>query len=185
MPSLRSQPRAHSLFTLVPANPKADDVVNHPHNRHLAYRLDEATVALEIGFHIRSKSCSPSILATMGRGDAADIFIDGSSMLRIQCSFEINLNSNVVMLIDKSSAQTTQVYKGESPIATVAPFERGRPLPPQVVIMRSHNEKIGMGGKHRDLVVFKLLWHKSLDETTEMLERRDNVPRSYKQEAEE
>ncbi|KAL8986085.1 MAG: hypothetical protein Q9177_004256 [Variospora cf. flavescens] len=185
MPDLRSQPRDRSLFSLVPVNDRAMEAVNHPHNRHLAYRYDEETLALDVGFHIRPKSRSPSTLATLGRGDAADIFIDGSSMSRIQCSFDINLDSKVIMLVDRSGAQTTQVYKGTAPDSEVAQFEYGRPLPPQVVIMESYNEKIGMGGTHRDLVTFTLRWHQTLKQVVDMLKKRETVPQDYKQEVEE
>ncbi|KAI4289210.1 MAG: hypothetical protein L6R35_001519 [Caloplaca aegaea] len=185
MPALRSQPRDLSLFSLVPFNERAKEAVKHPHNRHLAYRYKDNTLALDIGFHIRSKSCSPSILATLGRGDAADIFVDGSSVSRIQCSFEINLDSKVIMLVDRSSAQTTQVYKGDAPNSEVAPFEHGRPLPPQVVIMESLNETLGMGGTRRDLVTFSLHWHQALVDTVDMLNKRATLPQDYKQEVEE
>lgn len=156
MSSLPLQHRDRSLFSLVPITPKAIDVVRHPHNRQLAYRLNDDTLALDIGLHIHSKSRSPSILATLGRDDAADIFLDGPSISRIQCSFEINLDSRVIMIVDRSRALTTQVYSADTPTSAVAQFELGRPFPPKVVIMRTLNEQLGMGGTHRDLVKFEL-----------------------------
>lgn len=185
MSSLPLQHRDRSLFSLVPITPKPIDVVRHPHNRHLAYRLNDDTLALDIGLHIHSKSRSPSILATLGRDDAADIFLDGPSMSRIQCSFEINLDSKVIMIVDRSRALTTQVYSADTPTSAVAQFELGRPFPPQVVIMRTLNEQLGMGGTHRDLVKFELHWHYNLDTIIDILNNRDDLPQDYKQEIED
>jgi hypothetical protein len=90
----RPQPHPLALFSLKPLNPRAKDVVAHPCNSHLVSTVgDDGALALDIGFHIRSKSCNT--LATLGRGET-DIFVEGSSIAKVQCSFEIDLDTNVV-----------------------------------------------------------------------------------------
>jgi len=116
--SFVTMPRVHphplALFSLAPINERAEAVVAHTENSSFVSTLDDGTLALDIG-HIRSKSCNTT-LATLGRGDA-DIFVGGSSIAKIQCSFEI-LDTNVVMFYDRSHGQTTQVF-GEH----ATPFE--------------------------------------------------------------
>lgn len=178
----RSHPHPLSLFSLVPYNERAKEVVKHPLNKHLTYTLSQDIHAIDIGFHIGSDSCSPRVLAVLGRGEAADVHIDGSSISKIQCSFEVHLDTKVVMLFDRSSAQTTQVYRADTPSATVTPFEHGRPLPRKVVVMEDLNEIIGMGGTGRNLVQFKMEWHQDLGQTTEKIKKQEGMPQHYKQE---
>jgi hypothetical protein len=64
--------------------------------------------------------------------------MEGSSISRLQCSFEIDLDSGVVMLYDRSSIQTTQV-SGEN----ATPFESGRLR--RVVVQEKLNTIIGTG----------------------------------------
>jgi len=101
----RPRPHPLALFSLEPENERAKNVVAHPCNSHLVSTLrDDGAIALDIGFNIRSKSCNT--LATLGRGEA-DIILEGSSIAKVQCSFEIDLDTNVVMLYDRSHGQTT------------------------------------------------------------------------------
>jgi hypothetical protein len=90
----RPQPHPLALFSLIPQNARAKDVVAHPCNSHLVSTLRNGTLALDIGFNIRSQSCNT--LATLGRN--GDIILEGSSIAKVQCSFEIDLDTNVVML---------------------------------------------------------------------------------------
>jgi hypothetical protein len=153
------------LFSLVPKNDRSENVLAHPSNSHLVSRLPNNKLALDIGFHIRSESCNT--LATLGRGDA-DIFVEGASIAKIQCSFEINVETNVVMLYDRSHAETTQVF-GEN----VTPFEHGRIR--KVVVQDELNTIIGMGGERQNLVQFGLRWHQGAMETMEKIKNRESI----------
>lgn len=75
-------------------------------------------MALDIG-HIRPRSGDSATLATLGRD--GDVVVEGSNIAKIQCSFEIDLDTKVVMFYDRSNSQTSQVF-GEN----ATPFEYGR-----------------------------------------------------------
>ena len=167
-----SMPRPHphplALFSLLPQNERAEAVVRHPINNHLISTLDGGTLALDVG-HIRSKS--GDTLVTLGRGDA-DIFVEGSSIAKVQCSFEIDLHTHVVLFYDRSHGQTTQVYGKDA-----TPLEYGRPR--KVVVQANLNTLIGMGGEGRDLVQFKLVWYQNPVQTMEKVKDRKNISFGY------
>jgi hypothetical protein len=97
------------LFSLVPepGNERAERVVSHPDNIRHVSTLSDGVEALDVGFQIRGKSSTT--LATLGRGVEADIYIEGSSIAKVQCSFEIDLDTGVVMFYNRSHSCTTQV----------------------------------------------------------------------------
>ncbi|KAL8669344.1 MAG: hypothetical protein Q9168_006060 [Polycauliona sp. 1 TL-2023] len=175
-------PYPNALFSLLPLNPKAEAVTSHERNENAAYRISDANqapkYALSIGFHNGSKARDAHTLAVIGRGGDVDIYIEGSSMSKVQCSFELDLDTKVVMLFDRSTAHTTQVY-GESS----TPFQHERLLPRKVVIDRGVNRYIGMGGAARNLIRFELEWHKSEFQTKATIESR-KIPASYREESE-
>ena len=148
----------HVLFSLVPQNERAAAVVAHPINSDFTSTTD-GILALDIG-RIRSRS-GDSTLATLGRGDA-DIFVEGLSIAKIQCSFDIDLNTNVVMFYDLSHSQTSQVFGDDA-----TPFERIRSR--KVVVQENLNSIIGMGGEGRNLVMFELKWYRNAAETMKMV----------------
>jgi hypothetical protein len=158
-------PHPLALFSLVPLNERAKTVVNDSGNNHLVSILQDGTLALDIGFHIRSKS--RNTLATLGRGDT-DIFVDGASIAKLQCSFEIDLDTKVVMLYDRSYGQTTQFF-GEN----AWPFEYGRRR--QGLVQEGLNDKFGMGGVKSNLVQFELRWHQDPTQTMEKVKNRDGI----------
>ena len=103
-------PRPHplALFSLVPENEWAKVVLIHPSKSHLVSALPRGErLAFDIGFHIRSKPSNT--LATLGLNDT-DIILEGASIARLQCSFEINLETSVIMLYDRSNGQITQAF---------------------------------------------------------------------------
>jgi hypothetical protein len=159
----RPQPHPLALFSLRPVNERARAVVTDPNHDHFVSTLPDGTLALDIG-HIRSKSCGT--LATLGRD--ADIYVPGSSIAKLQCSFEVDLDTNVVMLYDRSHAQTTQVY-GEN----ATPFEPGRLR--KVVVQQELNTMIGMGGVGRNIVLFELEWHHNAAQTMENIKDRESI----------
>ncbi len=164
----RHCPHPLALFSLIPVrgNDRAKDVVANSANSHLVSKLSNGALALDIGFHIRSKSSDT--LATLGRSDT-DIILEGSSIGRVQCSFEIDLDTGVVMLYDRSNSQTTQVF-GEN----ATPFEWGRSR--RVVVQKKLNTIIGMGGVRCDLVQFKLEWHQDPTQVVKTIKNHEALP---------
>jgi hypothetical protein len=167
MPHPYPHPHPLALFSLVPINKRAKAVIADPLNDHLVSENECGNLVLDIGFHIRSKS--RNTLATLGRGDA-DIFVAGSNIAKIQCSFEIDLDTNIVMLYDRSHGQTTQVLA--VPGDDVKPFEYGRLR--KVVVQERLNTIIGMG-EGRGRVQFELKWHPVPAEMMEKVKSRENI----------
>jgi hypothetical protein len=154
------------LFSLVPVlgNERAKRAIAHPDNSHHLSTLSDGALALDIGFHIRGKSSNT--LAILGRGVDADIYVEGSSIAKIQCSFEIDSDTGVVMFCDRSLAKSTQVF-GENAL----PFEHERVR--KVLVQKKLNTIIGMGGEGRNLVQFKLEWHHDPTQTAENIRNYD------------
>lgn len=121
----------------------------HPSNAYLASFVDDDLV-LNVCYG-RSASGDKRTLTTIGRN--GDIIVEGSTIAKIQCSFEIDLQTKIVMFYDRSHSQTCQVY-GEN----AAPFEHTRPSR-KVVVRTDVNTIIGMGGVARNLIEFELRWH--------------------------
>jgi len=122
--------------------------------------------ALDIGFHIRGKSST--ILAIIGRGVEADISVEGSTIAKVQCSFEIDLDTGVVMFYDRSHSCTTQV-SGDN----AKPFEYGRVR--KVLVQEDLNTIIGMGGEGRNLFQFELKWHQDPTKTAKTIKDYDTL----------
>jgi hypothetical protein len=139
-------PHPLALFSLKPKSDQAKDAVVYPSNSHLVSTLSDGTLALDIGFYICSQS--HTTLATLGHNDT-DIILEGSSIARLQCSFEIDLDTGVVMLYNRSNSQSTQVFSENAIL-----FEYGCLC--QVVVQHKLNTKIGIDGEWCNLVQFKL-----------------------------
>ncbi|KZN83774.1 Serine/threonine-protein kinase DCLK2 [Penicillium chrysogenum] len=154
-----------ALFSLKPLNEQAKKVANHPYNQHLTSSLPDGTRVLDIGFQVRSRS--NRTLATLGRGDA-DIFVDGPTIAKVQCSFEIEPATNVVMLYDRSHGQTTQVFGDDA-----TPFEPGRLR--QVVVQKGLNSFLGMGGRAQNTVQFEFLWYQDFPEMVGLIKDRESI----------
>lgn len=162
---LRVNPHPLALFSLVPKNKRAKQVLAHPCNQHLLSTVIGSQSALDVG-HVRSRSGDRMTLATLGRD--GDIFIEGAAIARIQCTFEIDIATNIVMFYDRSHSQTSQVF-GE--FAT--PFEVGRLR--KLVVQQKLNTIIGMGGSGCNLVLFELKWHYDPVESIEKVKERESA----------
>lgn len=156
-----------ALFCLIPLNKPAEHAVDHPNNRHLVARTTGGRRGLKVGSH---KSETKHTLATLGRGQNADIFVEGAGISKIQCSFEIEPTSGAVMLYDRSRLHTTQVY-GEN----ATPFEHGRVR--KVLVQAELNTEIGLGGKGTDRVRFALDWYLTRNQTAEVIKARQSSTR--------
>ncbi|EEH06284.1 serine/threonine-protein kinase ppk11 [Histoplasma capsulatum G186AR] len=167
----RPCPHPLALFSLVPLENRARAALDHPDNSHLVSTFNDENgnqvAGIDIGFHIGSTS--RYTLATLGRS-GADVTVEGSSISRIQCSFELNPDSHVVMLYDRSNSQTTQVF-GEDAI----PFETGRIR--RIAVEPRLNTRFGIGGVRSDLVQFELQWHRRTFDVEEQVNNQVDNPR--------
>ncbi|KAK4107119.1 kinase-like protein [Canariomyces notabilis] len=162
-------PHPLALFSLTPLNKRAEQVVEDPCNKHLVSTLEGGASALDVG-QVRPASADDATLATLGR--CGDIFVEGASISKIQCSFEIDRETGIVMFYDRSHGQTSQVY-GENAVQ----FEHGRPR--KVVVQQDLNTIIGMGGVGRNLVRFQLRWHYTPDEVMAKVKERQSNSVQY------
>jgi hypothetical protein len=121
---------------------------------------------LDIGFHIRPQSSDT--LATLGRGPNTDVFVEGSGIGRVQCSFEINRETGIIMLYDRSASLSTQVFGEGAMKFNVCGMRR-------VVVLPHLNTEIGMGGERSDLVRFRLVWHVTSVETIEKVKAGERM----------
>lgn len=159
----RTEPHPLALFSLLPLNNQASEVLKLPANQHLLSSLG-GNYVLDIG-HVRLKSPDQTTLATIGRD--GDIVVGARRISRIQCSFEIDPISNVVMFHDKSHSQTSQVFCENG-----YHFEHGRAR--KIVVLPEFETVIGMGGVGRDLFQFQLRWHS--DNPTDIIQQaKDRV----------
>ena len=162
------RPNTRALFSLVPMNEKAKNVVQDENNDHLVSLSSKSHVAsFDIGFHINSQS-STNTLATLGRDDC-DIFLRPSSVARTQCSFEIDdPNTGIVMFYDRSHKHNTRVSGAHSKT-----FENGR-SPRKVLVYPEFNEEISIGGINGDLIQFKIEWILTEHEIKEVVRKHRN-----------
>ncbi|KAK1754090.1 serine/threonine protein kinase [Echria macrotheca] len=154
MPSLPSRQRhPHAIFTLYPQSPSAHVVVEDTANAHLvSYNPQIERYGIDVGI---SGACSHQTLETLGRATDVGIHIPIRAISRLQCSFEINDESKAIILYDRSSEGTTEVYAWNQ--GKVCPFDDRRPR--RVLVAPQLNELISMG--HGDgLVKFRLIWWK-------------------------
>ncbi|KAF2188147.1 hypothetical protein K469DRAFT_737535 [Zopfia rhizophila CBS 207.26] len=135
MPHPHSHPL--TLFSLKPKNDKVKDVVVYPYNNHLISILNDSKgiLALNVSFYIHLKSYNT--LTTLGHGDT-NIFIDNTSITKLQYSFKINLDTNIIMLYNSENAM---------------PFKHKRLH--QVIIQEDLNTIIRISSERRNLIQFK------------------------------
>lgn len=161
---MRFHPRRLALFSLRPHlnNELAKRVVAHPWNINHVWTMTDSVKALDVGFHIHDESSMT--LATLGHGIEADIHLEGSNIADIQCSFEIDSDTGVVMFFDRSHNFTTQV-SGKNAM----PFENGRAR--KILVQHEFNTVIELGGEQCDTIQFELVWHQDPTATAEIIKR--------------
>jgi hypothetical protein len=91
--------------------------------------------------------------------------VEGSGISRVQCSFEINLDTSVLMLYDRSFGKSTEVWG----VNAMPKFERKRER--RVLLQKGLNTIIGMGGERRNLIQFELEWHLDPTQTAETIKK--------------
>lgn len=167
-------PNPLAFFSLVPMSESAQAAVDDPHNAHyVSTFLDTENRVMVSRFDIGPNVGSPSrhTLATIGR--AGDIVVSGSTLSRIQCSFELSENNQAeIVLHDRSTNKNTQ-FLGD----TAVPFELDRPHR-RVVIDPTINLTLGFGGAACDQYAFQIFWHKDAQTQADShLEYRQDNPR--------
>ena len=72
-----------ALFSLYPhqENERAKYAVSYPDNIYYVLIFSNSKEALDVSFHIRGKSSIT--LITLGRGIKADIYVEGSSIVKV------------------------------------------------------------------------------------------------------
>ena len=166
--SLIRRPDVNALFSLVPLNGKAKDVIEDQDNKHLVSLSWKKNLAsFDIGFHINSQS-SENTLANFGRDDC-DITLRPTTIARTHCSFEVDdLNTGTVMFYDRSHSHNTRVSGVNN-----KPFESGR-SPRKILVYPGFNEIISMGGKYGDLIEFELQWIQKEDNIKNIIKKQLN-----------
>ncbi|KAK0627194.1 kinase-like domain-containing protein [Immersiella caudata] len=154
MPSLPSRQRnRHAIFTLYPQSPSAHVVVEDTANARLvSYNTQIERYGIDVGI---SGASSHQTLETLGRATDAGIHIPIGAISRLQCSFEIHDESKAIMLYDRSSEGSTEVFAWNQ--GKVCPFDDHRPR--RVLVAPQLNELISMGHGD-DPVKFRLIWWK-------------------------
>lgn len=167
------RPHKDALFSLLPLNNKAKNVVNAESNDHLvSYSWKSNHKSFDIGFHISSQH-SINTLVTFGRDDC-DISLKPQSISKRHCSFEIDdLDTGIVMLYDRSYSLNTQVFGERS-----QPFEVGR-SPRQVLVYPAYTESFSMGGKNNDLIQFGLEWLLNEDQIREVARKHRDAGKGW------
>lgn len=173
LPRPRPQPHPLTLFSLIPDGDRARAVAMHSNNFHLTSFIPgvrdsqdpkELAFGINIGIHIGSRS--PQTLATLGRN--GDITVEGQDISKIQCSFEMNPDTQTIMLYDRSTSRSTQTY-GDNAIY----FEVQR-VPRRLVVDEQLNDAFKIGCFSREPVSFRIHWHKSAFELALDIEQRIN-----------
>ncbi|KAG5977504.1 hypothetical protein E4U55_006747 [Claviceps digitariae] len=134
--------RFPTWFCLVDIEPEAADIIRRPKNTHLLFQLRDGRLALRINFgtlHYTGIS-----VATMGRSKDATVYVGRAGTSKIQCCFELDHETNMIMFYDRSSTETTTI-SGEYEVWHSA-FMR----PP-------FNYLISMG-RRGDEAIFQVLW---------------------------
>ncbi|RSL51566.1 hypothetical protein CEP53_008410 [Fusarium sp. AF-6] len=150
-------PHPQALFSLVPLNDRANNILTHHGNAHLVSSFcpdpnnpNDVLQGLEIGFHIRPTS--RYTLAIIGR--KGDIKLDDPDISPYHCSFERHeRNWEKVMLQDRSLHSTTRLFE-----PAAMPFEPGHPYR-RVFFDRGIDMQFGIGGAACDLYQFRIYWH--------------------------
>lgn len=163
----------HHLFALRPVNDRAKEVVNDPANASFV-EFVENKPELRIGQH--SSRSSAATLVAIGRHETNDIYVRNSSISRFQCTFEVNTETNIILLYDKSTINTTQVYGDKS-----KPFELGRAR--KVVVLPEWNTRLGIGGVKRDLYLFDIVWNMSSDAYSKVVKARQDAAGRLKEDS--
>ncbi|KPM35528.1 hypothetical protein AK830_g11033 [Neonectria ditissima] len=152
-----------SLFCLEPLTEGAKAVVAHSSNQRLVHWQNGSKFGLDIG-HLHSPWRDYATIATLGK--TGDVVVDDPRIAGIQCSFEIDSDTGIVMFYDRSHSQTSQVF-GEN----ATRFEDGRPR--KVIVNQDYNTIIGMGGSEQNMFMFKLRWYWGFNGVMGMFKRQE------------
>ena len=156
-------PTPNALFSLVPLDCNAKGVIADVNNSHFVATLWNGQKVLSIGDNRPKKSTT---LVSLGREDQ-DILIPHTSASKSQCIFEINPETNVVLIYDPTKKQRTHILAGNP---NVFPFESGRAR--RVVVHDNINNVIGFSDKTGIFMKFRLEWHSTSLQASEEVKNR-------------
>ncbi|KAI1414396.1 kinase-like domain-containing protein [Hypoxylon sp. FL1857] len=162
-------PHPLSLFSLVPNNQQAQEVMRNSYNAHLVSKHSDGVLALDIG-HVLSRN-PRTTLATLGRQSDSDIVVEFDYISRNQCSFEINPASEEIALEDNSGRRTTRVARPGTADFTPIPQDG-------VDIWQDQNIIFMMGVMEPQCVKFQIRWPQDRQATMIRIQNRQSTSTS-------
>lgn len=165
------------IFSLLALNDRAEDVVNHPSNKRLAWTNKDGTTLLGIEFNpILTPLKRRSTIAILGRTGSSDIVIEGDEFSKIHCSFEVHRDTNIIMLHDRSQAESTDFFGEDSiPIDENDDHKIRKGGERKVAVHPTLNTSMMIGNVEETLLMFKLIWHCNIEQMTKQLQDRDRM----------
>ena len=155
----KGSPPAGAILSLVPLNDRAKNTVVHPLNskyRYLARTgryFDEDIQCLALGQFFSGDVNPLTTIATMGYN--GDIKVYGNDIAELHCSFDMNIDTGVVLIHDRSGGHvTTCSDENAHPTLRLDP-NRGRN---QVIVSRDVNHQLQLGNVFQP-IVFRIVWH--------------------------
>ncbi|KEY72207.1 hypothetical protein S7711_00208 [Stachybotrys chartarum IBT 7711] len=153
-----------ALFSLEPIGASSMQAVVHQGNEHLISYLRDGSPIINVG-HVRSASDVDlgDTLATLGRD--GDVVVQGDAIASVQCAFAIDPETHLVMFHDRSHNMSSRVLGIKA-----VPFEANRPR--KAVVRQGCNELISMGGEGGEILLFRLTWFLTPEESRQMTANR-------------
>ncbi|OTA99051.1 hypothetical protein M426DRAFT_16789 [Hypoxylon sp. CI-4A] len=143
-----------TLLSLLPRNENAVRIAEQTENSHLARKSSEHGILLDIGDYQSRQSHRKQIIATLGRIEDADIFVDLSFVAHKHCFFCINYEKSEIFIGDVSPEHSTIVYTEDR--VKITPFP-GR----HFVISDQRRPSLVIGNLSSGCAIFDILWHPS------------------------
>ncbi|KAF4966589.1 hypothetical protein FSARC_5753 [Fusarium sarcochroum] len=147
-PTLDTDPKV--IFSLVPMNPGAFEVVNNPLNNHL-FKREDGRNEINVFFDpTTSAGLFPSVMGRTGH-----IIVDRIGISKFHCSFSIHMETGEILLVDHSPSHTLEFYGNN-----VRQFVVDGLHAPAVVIDAKVNRQFGFGGTGASWFKWKIKWYK-------------------------
>ncbi|KAM0548466.1 hypothetical protein ACHAPJ_009952 [Fusarium lateritium] len=149
MSSLTFHPNSYVIFSLIPMNDAATQVVNSPLNNHLFNNQhnDKKKRMIDVIFD----PSQPAGLVPCVMGQAGNIIIDRIGVANFHCSFSIHVETGEILLVDHSPSRSLKFNN------KVRPYVNGI-HPDAVVIDLKKNKQFSFGGKGASWFQWKIYW---------------------------
>lgn len=182
IPGVRAQPHPHALFSLVAYQNSVGAKAVIAHNHHLVSVVPRTSPSdsdypggtvygINVGFFIGNKS--RFTIASIGRDGDIVVPVPASEkaivrrVSRVQCSFEMQQQSEKLMLYDRSTSGTTTLIG-----SNVIPFELGR-SPRRILMYKNVNRRFAIPGN----IEFEIIWHEWNGDLRELIIYKEDNPR--------